>query len=32
MRHGGDVMLHETGTSGSTFRLALPAAPLEQVT
>lgn len=32
MRHGGDVILHETGTSGSTFRLALPAAPLEQVT
>jgi signal transduction histidine kinase len=31
-RHGGDVTLHDTGTSGSTFRLALPAAPLEQVT
>ncbi|SFQ28719.1 His Kinase A (phospho-acceptor) domain-containing protein [Variovorax sp. OK605] len=29
MRHGGDVILHETGTSGSTFRLTLPAAPLE---
>jgi signal transduction histidine kinase len=32
MRHGGDVTLHETGASGSTFRLVLPAAPLEQVT
>ncbi|MDQ0610973.1 signal transduction histidine kinase [Variovorax sp. W1I1] len=31
-RHGGDVTLHETGASGSTFRLALPAAPPEQVT
>jgi signal transduction histidine kinase len=29
-RHGGDVVLHETGASGSTFRLALPAAPLER--
>jgi signal transduction histidine kinase len=32
IRHGGDVVLHETGPSGSTFRLALPAAPPEQVT
>jgi signal transduction histidine kinase len=28
MRHGGDVVLHETDASGSTFRLALPAAPV----
>jgi len=28
IRHGGDVVLHETGTGGSTFRLAIPAAPL----
>ncbi|WP_062365425.1 sensor histidine kinase [Variovorax paradoxus] len=32
MRHGGDVTLHDTGASGSTFRLVLPAAPPEQVT
>ena len=32
VRHGGDVILHETGASGSTFRLALPAAPFEEGT